>query len=407
MKIPEPFNSLGSNQHTIPKLVEILRTGGVIPFIGAGMSADFGFPQWKDFLLLLAADERARKQIAARLAKGEYEEAADDILHTRGSNELQLAIERTFGLPDLVVSRTTAAIHQLPGLCSGPVLTTNFDSVLERVFEAAKKPLGRIIGMKLDLIRDAFNQGQNVVVKLHGDARDRTDRVFTLTDYREKYGGTNPLEAMLDVVMKKRPFLFLGCSLNNDRPVRALRKVAAQLRRRKAEALLQHYAILAYPSPDDVNKRLRELQRMGVLPIWYPTGKHAEIGELLTFLVKEVTALKHGILTSPHLFPHLTAGLEASRSFTAVEQFLAFYLGQPEGDEPPLVGRAEQVKQLDHWLESADSPYALTAEPAGRGKSALVTRWANNVARSNRAQVILPRRRNLWVNLPRFSGTIG
>ena len=47
--IPEKFLPLGDNSMNVPGLIQQIRTGGVIPFVGAGMSVDFGFPQWKDF----------------------------------------------------------------------------------------------------------------------------------------------------------------------------------------------------------------------------------------------------------------------------------------------------------------------------------------------------------------------
>src|SRR5215470_3579152 len=121
LKIPAPFDSLGDNRINIEALVEQLRTGGVIPFVGAGTSKPFGFPEWKDFLMDLAPDDSGKREIEARLAKGEYEEAAEDLLRLRGSNAFHDAIDFTFGPTRLGVLPESAAISLLPALCSGPV----------------------------------------------------------------------------------------------------------------------------------------------------------------------------------------------------------------------------------------------------------------------------------------------
>ncbi|WP_152918101.1 ATP-binding protein, partial [Ardenticatena maritima] len=59
-----------------------------------------------------------------------------------------------------------------------------------------------------------------------------------------------------------------------------------------------------------------------------------------------------------------------------VENFLHEYLGTP--DRPvPFGGRTAELADLSRWLEDETArPYLLITAPAGRGKSALLTRWA-------------------------------
>jgi hypothetical protein len=71
-----------------------------------------------------------------------------------------------------------------------------------------------------------------------------------------------------------------------------------------------------------------------------------------------------------------------------LEQFLAEYLGTPD-EVPPFGGRASQLADLDRWLAEPDFPYALMVAPAGRGKSALLVRWAASVAERECAEVAL------------------
>lgn len=388
LNIPAPFDSLGDNRINIAALVEQLQTGGVIPFVGAGMSVPFNLPDWKELLIRLAPDDLVKRQVEARLAKGEYEEAAEDMLRLRGSNAFQAAIDFTFGPEKLGALPERAALRLLPALCPGPVLTTNFDSVLEKVFEAERQPFDRtIVGTKLDRLREAFHKRLHVLIRLHGEATDRTDLVLTSSGYQAKYDDDHLLESVLRVAMM-HPLLFLGYSLKKDRPVLALQKLTDEFRNVKAEALIAHYAVLEFPSDDSERRsRLQELDRLCVRPIWYPTEQHDQIRELLELLIKLADKRNQGRPSVRHMFPELTTGVETCPGFTSLEQFLVLYLGLPGGDKPIFVGRKSQIQELDSWLERPGEPYALLAGLAGRGKSALATRWARGVAESGRAQV--------------------
>jgi hypothetical protein len=82
----------------------------------------------------------------------------------------------------------------------------------------------------------------------------------------------------------------------------------------------------------------------------------------------------------------LTAGVEDS--WAGLNQFLAEYLGKPDR----LVafgGRGRELDALDHWLASSDPACGVLVAPAGRGKTALLTRWVAAVAANRIADVAL------------------
>jgi hypothetical protein len=71
---------------------------------------------------------------------------------------------------------------------------------------------------------------------------------------------------------------------------------------------------------------------------------------------------------------------------TGLEQFLQEYLGA--ADRPkPFGGRQVQFDQLNEWLATPSEPVAAIIAPAGRGKSALLTRWIARIAAEKRADV--------------------
>lgn len=69
------------------------------------------------------------------------------------------------------------------------------------------------------------------------------------------------------------------------------------------------------------------------------------------------------------------------------QDFLASYLGS---SEQPVAfgGRDSTLADLDRWLADDARPGALVVAPAGRGKSALLCRWAQRVAASGSHRVL-------------------
>lgn len=72
----------------------------------------------------------------------------------------------------------------------------------------------------------------------------------------------------------------------------------------------------------------------------------------------------------------------------AVENFLIEYLGSSR-QPVPFGGRETELAALDNWLLDVQSPpYALISGPAGRGKSALLVRWADSLVKREWARVV-------------------
>src|SRR4051812_44713446 len=103
---------------------------GIVPFVGAGLSAPFGFPQWGEFLLQLASEAGTTDAIKARLSALEYEEAAGDLMTALGTRRFQDLLAANFGDQRLAGRSLGAAVAELAKLPAGPLITTNFDRVI-------------------------------------------------------------------------------------------------------------------------------------------------------------------------------------------------------------------------------------------------------------------------------------
>lgn len=77
MDSPKLCTEAEENQLKLRDLVRKLRSpGGVVPFIGAGMSASLGFPGWTDLLVNNATTPDVKSKVKQHLAEAQYEEAA-------------------------------------------------------------------------------------------------------------------------------------------------------------------------------------------------------------------------------------------------------------------------------------------------------------------------------------------
>jgi HEAT repeat protein len=288
--ILDRFRPVARNAQTLSSLIEQLGTPlGVVPFVGAGMSVDTGLPDWRRFLMDQAGEGSVAERVGDLLNQGKYEEAAQAIHDHRSAIQFQEAVERTFGQAALKTRTPQGAVLCLPRLASGPVITTNVDSVLETVF-AHSGPPGRfaevIEGVRIDLARKAFHRNDHVLLKLHGDASDRTHRVLTLQDYNEKYGVSQRLKALFEFTLTRR-LLFLGCSLQMDRTVEVLRETAARY-----PDYVDHFAVLEQPrDANELTAREEMLGKLGIRPIWFPPGDFQSIELLLNALADLVSSV--------------------------------------------------------------------------------------------------------------------
>lgn len=278
-----------NNLQVFEELKRSCRRGFVIPFVGAGMSRSAGLPDWKEYLLNLCEDAGlSRAAIRQRLeVDGDYEGAMDDIIQRLTLNRFERDFERSFPIPDAIVG----AISLLPKLFDRSIITTNFDRVLERVYENdamafEEKVTGR--GRANALFR-AIPAGQRYLLKLHGNIDNAFERVLSQDEYAAAYGNGGdinmsfPLPRLLKRLFTSYSFLFLGCSLSPDRTLKTFMRVGGE---EGPDSLPHHYAVLA--SPIDIVKKRSIDQRLAdahITPLWYPDGEHEHVEQILELLL--------------------------------------------------------------------------------------------------------------------------
>ncbi|MEZ5401750.1 MAG: SIR2 family protein [Bryobacteraceae bacterium] len=278
------------NAGTFRDLVEQLRSpSGVIPFVGAGLSIPFGFHGWRDFLANGAELHSDPFDVLSALDQEKDFLKAATILYEESPDRFQRLVAQEFARDIDPAGLKSRAVEILPLIASGPVITTNFDHVLEAAFRAAGRPFERVItGPQPDNIIRAMHRNEAVLMKIHGDADDRSARVFTSLEYDQQYkkkrkpNGVASIPSLAWIMFTNRPLLFVGASLERDRTLEVLERI------KQAVPALTHYAILAGSyRVSRMRERRQELDQYGISPLWFAPGDFGRIRGFLEDLVQE------------------------------------------------------------------------------------------------------------------------
>ncbi len=255
----------------------------VIPFVGAGMSVPSGFQRWGQFLMSLLQGDAPHEipAVEALLTAKQYEEAAQHVHDVLTPDVFAGELAERLGPHH---HRVLGPVNLLPQMFAAEVITTNFDYVLDHAYRSADRPFSKTLcGADLRFAPIRLQNDNHALLRLHGEAETTNGRVLTLDEYEAAYVAGNELKSLLAAVMGVRCFLFLGCSLDADRTVEALRQIKLE----SAAQYAPHFAFL--PEPQDGTRLARRtfLEGAGIRPIFYPSGQHDQCIEDLLIALME------------------------------------------------------------------------------------------------------------------------
>ncbi|MCP3956477.1 MAG: hypothetical protein GY719_01350 [bacterium] len=275
------------NEQRFEQFTIAYRAGGMAPFVGAGMSFTSGFPLWTNFLFQLCDESHVETEDLQRLIDGgEYEDAAQLLHDDLGPALFNENIQASFARERI----PAGPVVYLPKLFpKASILTTNFDGLIERLFEESdddEQGIDRVVsGRNLGEVQRQMAGGTRVLVKLHGDCRQVADRVLLRSEYETAYADEEVVEGFFNRVVFGRALLFLGCSLSKDRTVSIMKQIVAK---NGSDQLPRHYSFLGLRESDDRVARKKHLSEANIFPIWYEAQEDDEsIEALFTKLLEE------------------------------------------------------------------------------------------------------------------------
>jgi hypothetical protein len=257
------------------RLKQSFSKNSVVPFIGAGISHASGYPLWTVFLKKLAQlTDITFEELDAKLIAGKYEEAAQDIADELGP-EFSERIESAFGDKKEI----KGVVQLLPALFDCPVVTTNYDSLLKRCYDAQNIHFDEVIsGHQAIELSKFLASGDRVLIKLHGTAMSGLGRILTLNEYQTNYENNGVIGTVINSLCSKT-LLFIGCSLSFDRTIKA---IETYVKDKGHENVPRHYAFLKAPfTQEAMNEKSRVLTNANIFPIWYAGGDHDQAVEAL------------------------------------------------------------------------------------------------------------------------------
>lgn len=263
------------------EIVDAIKRKRIAPFVGAGLSAPCQKPLWGEALQKLQQkipDVNAAEFEAAMQGR-DYLKAAQ-ILYDHSPEICNNFIRTTFDIRNPVVGPVT----RLPKICSGCIITTNFDNAIEKTFEDDHQPLdGYMHGTQQNKFAAKLIKGDRCILKLHGNVEDSKTYIFTQKQYDEAYGGGScdfgkPLPRALRQIFVSHSLLFLGCSLEHDRILELFQTVVQA----NDYDIPNHYALLPVPKlAQEKREKEERLLKLKIHPIWYPMKQHEFVEKIL------------------------------------------------------------------------------------------------------------------------------
>ena len=287
-KITEQINKLidfyPNNKSHLEQLIELIDKRQIIPFIGAGLSHfevenGYAYPLWGQFINNIYEKYKQFKEDDNRnsLTKAEkptnYIEMASFLKEKLGQGLFGMEVRNTFKhktIKEIENFLDNQPHTLLPKVFTNRfVLTTNFDNLIELVYQKNDKLLSPCSVSDVNKMDD-INNNVTILYKLHGTIDQPNSIILTKEDYTEHYKPDNEHSRMLSKYLSGNSVLFIGCSLNEDDDIMPFYKKSI------------NYAIFSC----DANEREqaeKKLSEKNIIPILFPKNEFHYITDILKF----------------------------------------------------------------------------------------------------------------------------
>ncbi len=192
------------------ELIEAHRNGRLMLFVGAGVSANLGLPDWNALIGRIAEELDYDPKIFATygtpLALAEFYKK-----RMGGLGALRSWMDRAWHNTSTDITKSD--IHRLIARGNFPkIYTTNYDRWLESAHDAFGVQYDKIKSVA-DLVR--LTEGRRQIIKLHGDFDLEESIVLDETSYFKRLDFDTPLDIKLRADVLGSSVLFIGYSLTD------------------------------------------------------------------------------------------------------------------------------------------------------------------------------------------------
>ncbi|MFD3157956.1 SIR2 family protein [Haloimpatiens sp. FM7330] len=271
------------NQINFDSLVEKIKSKDIVPYIGAGMSMLFEdvYPSWGGFLNT-TFNKFADPSKKNKFDSMNCEDKADFLYGEMGKLTFSKHLQKTFSQNHLnkdTCEFVDKSIYLLPVIFEkGLLITTNYDKVIEKVYSLHNLILPVAHPGHFEALNVALRDNELLLYKIHGDINEPIESIIlTKKQYELAYNNPQLINALKQIYTSKS-MLFLGCSLEKDRPIELLCEVS--------ESGMSNYAIINCKNEDKKNRRLRLENDYYTQAIIYPDEEHECVKIILEQIAK-------------------------------------------------------------------------------------------------------------------------
>ena len=252
---------------------------------------------------------------------------------------------------------------------NSPAVTTNFDRVLETVYQKQNKDFDTVILPGRKELHNQLQQGlRHGLLKIHGDIGRETleysSIIFTESQYKKAYQPASAVVSDLQQWFSGKILFFLGCSLEMDNYLELLRQIVTM------KPGLTHYAILECKNKKEADDRVRQLrEELGIKVILYPKNRHEAVRVILEKLLED---------TNPSLYQTLDMHIGALASRAPSDSF------HYKSGATSFRGREKELKELCDFCSDETDKFKWWAVTGagGAGKSRLVYEFTQGMKHS-------------------------
>jgi hypothetical protein len=301
-----------TNSTNFSYLVRLMQRNVVIPFLGAGLTMNFGYPGWGNFIRK-QSDEQNVPEARQALKEKKYEKAASLLKQKITGNAWENILLQTFGDHVYKISDSNNELELIPKIFRSLILTTNFDEVIEMLYAKVNgEYIEKLTPKSLKDVKIIYKRiacGDPTLIKLHGDVATR-EFILTEQEYNETYGERIldirlPLPAFLRDILLSKIILFMGCSLEDDRTLRVLEQaqidgslsfallplpIETENKEKPWEPNLFDIVDGVKVEKEVLTQRKRFLNEHNIIPIWYPYGRWASLKIFLSELAIQISS---------------------------------------------------------------------------------------------------------------------
>lgn len=228
----------------IEELKNSIKNRNVILFVGAGVSATLGLPDWNSLINHIAKeldyDEQIFNQYGDSLLLAEYYKLSKSHI-----GELRSWMDCNWNVDETLIMKSKI-YEAIIKLNFSKIYTTNYDHCLEKAFSAWNVKYHRIVNLE-----DFISQDDSItqIIKFHGDTISDSSIVLTESDYFERLNFYSPLDIKLQFDMLGKSILFIGYSLSDINIRLLIYKISKLWNKYNTSKRPKMYLFLPNPNP--------------------------------------------------------------------------------------------------------------------------------------------------------------